>query len=112
MITKPEDAVPRNARIDSPDGFGTEGALCFTVEECAQIAINYSIAVLDYVNGQSEVQINGGIEKEKYDALFSRWMMNAAIDRFSTRNAKEISKHEDSKIIDELKRYANKGVAP
>lgn len=51
MITKPKDAVPRYARIEAPDGFGTEGVMCFTAAECSQIAKAYVLATIDAMQG-------------------------------------------------------------
>lgn len=70
MITKPEDATPQAARINLPNGFGTDWALCFTVEETIEIAMAYAQSILD---GQSGAY-DASKEQERWLDRFSRWM--------------------------------------
>lgn len=102
MESKVEDIIPHTLLDGSK-----AGTQYFTLSECAKIAIDYSVAVLDYVNGQYETQINGELLKEKYDALFAKWLLEGATESAIARNALAISLRTDSEVLEELKFLAN-----
>lgn len=103
-ITKPEEAIP-HSMPDLPYS-NYVPTKYFTVAECAEIAINYSMAVLDYVNGKDMTQLNGKLLKQKYDSLFSQWLLEGAVEKAAERNAKEIARRTDMEILEDMKLLA------